>query len=284
MKERPQGDTDDMSQTTDTFFLDSQNRLITSTQNIIRGFRKLSSRYYPVTISELFTQLEEVTTPTRLTRTVNRISHLLWKVPVKEQGLLRKNLVNILSGHVLHTTDAALRLEAASWLRLLLQAGLVKQPESIFVTLVTATAQVPADDDTAGTLQEQKSLLNLIFQCFWPFRFPYPAYGWDVFPDNTVFYPLAPLINHADDEMQDVLMGIFAELPTLDDAEILEYLLPLALQWSSHADPERRRRVPNVLARIHQVCALETLRRMLTDANPAVRESAKSAVGYARSA
>jgi len=273
-----------MSQSTNTLLIDNQNRLTTSMQNIIRGLRKLSNRLYPMSLSELFAQLDEATTPALLTRTVNSISDLLWKLPVKEQGMIRKNLVNTLSDHILLATDAALRLEAASWLRLLLQAGLVKQPEAVFVTLVTAAIQVPIEQSDEEAIHEQKALLKSIFQCFWPFRFPYPAYSREVFPANQVFFPLAPLINHADYETQDMLMGIFAELPALDDAEILEYLLPIALQWSSHSDPERRRRIPNILARIHQAGTQDALQRLLTDTDPPVRESAKSAASYARSA
>ncbi|GAC1388062.1 MAG: hypothetical protein NVSMB33_17690 [Ktedonobacteraceae bacterium] len=197
--------------------------------------------------------------------------------------MIRKHLVETLSDHVLHATDAALRLEAASWLRLLVQAAMIKQPEAVFVTLVTATVRFPAEQNDAA-LHEQKALLESIFQSFWPFRFPYPAYSWEVFPANQVFYPLAPLIKHADYEMQDLLMGIFAELPALDDAEILEYLLPVALQWSSHTDAERRRRVSNILARVHQASTQHALQHLLTDTDPAVRESAKSAADYARSA
>jgi hypothetical protein len=281
---QPFGDNHKMSQSTNTLLIDNHNRLNTSMRKIIRGLRKLSNHLYSSSLSELFAQLEEATTSSHLTRTVNGISNLLWKLPIKEQGMIRKHLVETLNDHVLHATDAALRLEAASWLRLLVQAGMIKQPESIFVTLVTATVRFPAEQNDAAALYGQKALLESIFECFWPFRFPYPAYSWEVFPANQVFYPLAPLINRADYEMQDLLMGIFAELPALDDAEILAYLLPVALQWSSHTDAERRRRVANILARVHQASTQDALQRLLTDTDPAVRESAKSAVGYARSA
>jgi len=71
---------------------------------------------------------------------------------------------------------------------------------------------------------------------------------------------------------------------TRRDAEILEHLLPVALQWSKHADPERRRRVANVLAHINQESAQEELCRLQSDPDPDVRESAKSAACYVRKA
>jgi len=84
--------------------------------------------------------------------------------------------------------------------------------------------------------------------------------------------------------MQDMLIGIFGELPSLDDAEIQRYLLPMALQWSNHVDAERRRRVTYVLARMNCVSAQEALHRLLSDADPVVRNSAKSATGYVKKA
>jgi len=272
-----------MTHSTDSLLIEQPSRVNTSLHTIIRGFRRLSTYFYPMPVSELLLQLEEETEPARLTKTVNRLQNLLWKLPAKEQAAVRKKVINVLSKHVLQGTQSALRLEAAGWLRLFLQAGLVTQPEDIFVTLVTATTRMPVEDDMTA-LNEQPAYLKMIFQGFWPFRHPYPAYTWQVFPVNEVFYPLAPLFDHADYAMQDTLMGIFAELPTLDDAEILEHLLPAALQWSKSPDPERRRRVTNVLARIDQVSTQEALRRLQADADPVVQASAKSAAGYARSA
>jgi len=251
---------------------------------MLRGFRRASSRLFPPSLSELLVQLEKVTTPAHLTKTVNTIQYQLWKLPEKEQMLTRKRMITTLSNHTLLGTGAALRIEAASWLRLLLQAGQVAKPEDIFVTLVTAIVRRQAPEINATTLREQKTLLSLLFQCFWPFHFPYPAYRWELFPANKVFYPLASLLDYSDDEMKQTLIGIFAELPRLDDAEILEFLLPLVLQWSKHTDPEHRRRAPNILARVNQENALQALDRLLADVDPQVKESAKSAVGYTRRA
>ena len=272
-----------MSHSTDSFLIDHPNRLISSMQKIMHGLRKLSSHFYPLSISELLLQIEEATTPTHLTKTVNQLQNLLWKLSSKEQAAFRQNLVNVLGKHVLQGTQEEIRIEAAGWLRLFMQAGLVAQPADIFVTLVTATTRVPLSDHTSD-LSEQETYLKMIFECFWPFRHPYPVYTWQVLPTNAVFYPLAPLFDEADYTMQDALMGIYGELPALDDAEILEHLLPVALQWSRHAEAERRRRVANVLARINQESAQEALCLLQSDTDPIVRESAKSAAGYVRKA
>jgi hypothetical protein len=273
-----------INQTTDTLLLHQSNKLITSFHTVLRGFRQILLRLFPFSIPELLVQLDEVSTPALLNTTANRIQYQLWKLPNKEQALIRKRMIATLSVHTLEGSTASLRLEAASWLRLLLQAGLVAKPEEAFVTLVTATVRERADENITTTLIERKALLSLMFQCFWPFHFPYPAYSWEEFPANKIFYPLAPLLEQADYEMQDALIGIFAELPRLDDEQIREYLLPVVLQWSEHQDPERRRRVPNILARIDQDSAREALNRLQADTDRLVRENAKNAAGYARNA
>jgi hypothetical protein len=273
-----------MSHSTDTLLFNQTNRFIASMQQIMRGMGKVSAHLHPQSLSELLLQLESVTTPALLTKTVNRIQYQLWELPEKEQALYRKRLITILSIHVLQGTNGSLRLEAAGWLRLLLQAGLVTKPEEIFVTLVTATVHPRLEDIKTSAVREQKALLHLIFQCFWPFRFPYPAYSWEAFPATEVFYPLAPLLELTDNDIQDALIGIFAELPTVDDAAILEHLLPVALHWSQHADAERRRRVASILARVNLGSAQEALVCLQIDTDPLVRESAKNATAYARRA
>jgi len=272
-----------MNHSSNSLIVNHPNRLITSMHNIMRGFRKLSSYLYPQSISELLLQLEEVTTPAQLTGTVNKLQNLFWKLPDREQAVFRKNLMHILSMHVLQGVQEEIRLEAAGWLRLFVQAGLVTQPEEIFVTLVTAAVRSAGGSQTAAR-NKQQAYLKLIFECFWPFRHPYPAYTWQVFPTNEAFYPLAPLFKQGNYAIQDALIGIYAELPALDDQEILEHLLPVALQWSKHPDVERRRRVANVLARINQESAQEALCRLQSDADPIVQESAKTAAGYVRKA
>jgi len=270
-----------MSHSTDSLLIDSPDHMPSLVQTLLRAFKKLSYSLQPMSISELLIQLKEVTTPQQLTKVVNRLQYLLWKLPTKEQTAWRKKMMVALTTHVLEGTQKVMRLEAAGWLRLLLQAGLVAQPEDIFVTLVTAATSVP-DRVTIRDTDEIKAYLKLIFECFWPFRYPYPAFSWQAFPKNQVFYPLAPLFNQADYAMQDALIGIFSELPTLDDGEILEFLLPVALKWAEHADAEHRRRITNVLARIDQVCSQRALQQLLRDTDPLVRENAKSATGFVR--
>ncbi len=272
-----------MSQSTNTLTLEQSSRLMASMHNIVRSLRNLSSHLTPQPLSELLVRLEEATTPAQLTSTVNKIQHTLWKMSPQEQATFRTQLIAALSTHVLHDTEEAMRMEAAGWLRLLVQAGLVSEPQDVFVTLVTATTQAQQENETSPS-SEQRVYLKMIFDCFWPFRYPYPAFNWQQFPANEVFYPLASLLVSADYATQDTIIGIFSELSTLDDAEIQHYLLPVALQWSKHADAERRRRVTHVLARMSCTHAQEALHRLLSDPDPLVCESAKSAAAYMRKA
>lgn len=272
-----------MSQSTNTLTLEQPHRLMAPMHNILRNLKNVSNQFAPLSLSELFVQLEEANTPARLTKIINRIQHLLWKLPPQEQTHLRAHLLAALTTHVLHDTEEAMRIEAAGWLRLFVQAGLVTDPQAIFVTLVTAVVQAQQGTQ-AGISAEQRAYLKMIFDCFWSFRYPYPAFSWQQFPANTVFYPLAPLLNLADYATQDILIGIFSELSTLDDSEIQPYLLPVALQWSHSPDAERRRRVTHALARTSCTSAQEALHRLLSDPDPVVRESAKSAAGYVRKA
>ena len=126
-------------------------------------------------------------------------------------------------------------MEAAGWLRLFVQAGFVTTPHDVIATLVTAATQLSPTDN--ATTRERQAYLTMIFDCFWPFHHPYPAYTWQAFPANEVFYPLAPLITQADARTQDTLIGIFGELSSLNDTEIASYVLPVALQWANSTDP-----------------------------------------------
>ncbi len=273
-----------MSQSTETLLFKGTNRFNITMQQFMRGLRKITTLLTPLPLSELLLQLEEASSPASLSRIVNKIQPILWKQSSKEQSLARKHLLNVLTQHVLQGEDAAMRLEAAGWLRLLVQAGLVAQPEEIFVTLVTVAVRATQNGYNAASTKEQQAYLKMIFQCFWPFRYPYPAFSWQLFPANDVFYPLASLFTEADDETQDTLISIFAELPSLDDEEIARYLLPVALQWARDSDPEHRRRIPNVLARINSASGDEALVHLQSDADPIVRKNAKSAAGFVRRA
>lgn len=277
-----------MNQSSDAFLLSYSNRLTNSMHRIQRIIRKLTTHLHPLSISELCVQLEEATTASALTKVVNTLQPQLWKLPAKEQTALRQQMIALLTAHVLRGPHAPLRLEAAGWLRLLVQAGLTTKPTDIFVTLVTSAVRSPslttatADDRDIG--HEQQAYLKMIFDCFWPFRYPYPAFSWQEFPTNEVFYPLAALLNRHDTALEDALMSIFAELPTLDDVEIQMSLLPVALNWAEQNNPEFRRRVSNVLARMNCTPAHEALYRLTSDTDAAVRESAKTAIGQIRKA
>src|SRR6266566_4535993 len=207
---------------------------------------------YPGSIPELLVQIQKVTTPNQLTDALISLVH--------------------------HASHASLRLEAAGWLRLFVQAAYPPHPEEIFVTLVTAAIR----DDGDGNVQ--RANLKMIFECFWPFRYPYATYNWEKFPNNAVFYPLAPLLSHADACSQDILISIFAELPSLDDAEIAEYVLPFALKWSTDTNPERRQRITTILALMRNNAAQEALNRLQTDPHLLVSCKAKRAAEKVRRA
>ncbi len=221
--------------------------------------------------------LEEARTAHQLTKAMNKIANSLWKLTSDERLLASQRVTAVLSQHVFKAPGASLRLEAAGWLRLLVQTGIIAQPETVFVTLVTAAIHA-SQGDTKERAHELRIYLKLIFESFWPFCSPYAAYPWELFPSNEVFYPLAPLLSQADSGMQESLFTIFAELPTLDDAEIEAHVLPIALTESSHADPEHRRRVASILARMSHPQAQEALIRLQLDQHPLVSESVKNAV------
>jgi hypothetical protein len=148
----------------------------------------------------------------------------------------------VLSQHVLTASDASLKLVASDWLRLLVQTVVVAQPETVFLTLVSAAIQA-FQRNTQESAHELRTYLKLIFESFWPFRSPYAAYPRELFPSSEVFYPLIPLFNQVDTTMQESLLNIFTQLPTLDDVATEEPFLPSALIESSRADPEHQRRV-----------------------------------------
>jgi hypothetical protein len=269
-----------MSQTTDALTFDYQSRLHTSMQTFLHSLRNKATSLYPSSIAELLIQVEEAKTPAQLTGAINRVQKRLWKLPTSEQVAFRNDVLGILSTHTLQSRQPALRIEAAGWLRLFVQAGFVTTPHDVFATLVTAATRLSPTNN--ATTREGQAYLTMIFDCFWPFHHPYPAYTWQAFPANEVFYPLAPLITQADIRTQDTLIGIFGELSSLNDAEIASHVLPVALRWANSADPERRRRIANVLARLDNDSAQEALVRLLSDSNSYVQASAKSASGFVR--
>ncbi len=264
-----------MSQTTDTLFLDHHKQMHTSKYTFLRSLRDKAITLYSSSIIELLVQVEEAATASQLTSAINRVQKRIWKLPASEQATFRNALIVILSTHTLQNQQPALRIEAAGWLRLFVQAGFVTTPQDVFVTLVTAATRI--SPGTTAAQQEQQAYLTMIFDCFWPFRHPYPAYTWQTFPSNEVFYPLAALFATVDERTQDSLIGIFGELPSLNDGEIAACLLPVALQWANHIDPVRRRRITNILARLENASAQEALVGLLSDADLIVREGAKNA-------
>ncbi|HLH63364.1 MAG TPA: hypothetical protein VKV20_16905 [Ktedonobacteraceae bacterium] len=251
-------------------------RLLHSAQSTLRNVLRPISHAHSRTISELLIQLDEATTPAQLSKLVNTLQVRIFKLPAQKQLVQRKRVVDTLTLHVLHSPTAALRIEAASWLRLFIQASLISQPQEIFVTLVTAVTRTPTNSGDEQ-LQERQAYLKMIFDCFWPYRFPYPAYSWKDFPGNEVFYPLAPLFAQGNETTQDLLISLFNELPTLNDERIAEYLLPVALRWANDNDTERRCRITTILCKLNDPTAQNTLTQLQYDPNPLVANSARRA-------
>ena len=251
------------------------SRFLTILQSSVHSLLHPITHLHLLSISELLIQIEETSSPKQLTQAVNIVQKRVWKLSYQKQTLQRKRLVDALSLAVLHSPMASVRLEAAEWLRTLTQAGMVIEPKEVFVTLVTAITML-GDADDKKRKKELLAYLKILFDCFWPFRHPYPAYNREAFPSNEMFYPLLPLFNK-DVEVQDLLVSIFAELPRLDDEAIVEHLLPVALVWTGHSDLERRSRIGAVLARMSNASADEALRDLKSDPDPIVRARARQA-------
>jgi hypothetical protein len=181
--------------------------------------------------------LEEAKTVHQLTKAMVKIQSSLWKLSSDAQLLASQRVTAVLSQHILEASDASLKLVAADWLRLLMQTGIVAQPETVFVTLVAAAIKA-FQRNTQESAHELRTYLKLIFESFWPFRSPNAAYPRELFPSKAVFYPLIPLFSQVDTAMQESLLIIFAELPMLDDVEIAEHVFPTALTESNHTDPQ----------------------------------------------
>ena len=252
------------------------SRFLTILQSSVHSLLHPVTNLYLLSISELLIQIEETTSPKQLTKAVNIVQKRVWNLSYQKQVMHRKRLVDALSLQTLHSPIPSVRLEAAGWLRTLTQAGMVTEPKEVFVTIVTAITMLGDADDKKGQ-EELLAYLKILFDCFWPFRHPYPAFGREAFPNNQVFYPLLPMLCTDDADVQDLLISIFAELPRLDDGAIVEHLLPVALAWTRHSDAERRRRIGAVLARMGNASAYEALTSLENDPDPIVRARARQA-------
>jgi hypothetical protein len=247
-------------------------RLKHGTLSKLQGLLQRTRHTGATSIAELLQQIETTTIPQELNKHINKLLSKIWNLSKQEQTLFRERLADILAVHILQSRERTLRLEAAGWLRMITQAAYLPQPEQSFVTLVTAAAR----NDQIDT-HERAAYLKMIVDCFWPFRYPYPAFTWEVFPANSVFYALAPLLSHSDDYTQSMLIAIFSELPTLDEEEIAGYLLPVVLQWAGHSDREHRQRITTILARMSHRDAQAALQRLQSDPDPLVQTSARRA-------
>ena len=155
--------------------------------------------------------LEEAKSAHQVTKAMKKIQSSLWKISSDQRLVASQRVTTVLSQHILTASDASLKLVAADWLRLLMQEGVVAQPETVFITLVTAAIQA-FQVNTQESRHKFRTYLKLIFESFWPFRSPYAAYPRELFPSKGVFYPLLPLLNQADTEMRGILADHFCSI------------------------------------------------------------------------
>ncbi len=211
--------------------------------------------------------------PQQLNKLVNRFQGKIWNLSRDEQALLRERLAEVLSGLVLQSKTRALRLEAAGWMRLLVQAAYLSEPGSVFITLIAAATRNGEID-----VAERRAYLKMIVDCFWPFRHPYVTYNWEKLPANAGFSPLAALFALNEDSIEDSLVAVFSQLPTLDNCDITACLLPVVLRWAKHPDADRRQRVISLLARLDAADARAALEQLGSDNDPVVRLNTLQAV------
>ncbi|GAC1404884.1 MAG: hypothetical protein NVSMB49_23810 [Ktedonobacteraceae bacterium] len=268
------GDTTIVSQLMNASLSGYYQRLVLCAHRIQQRYDRL----HRVSTSELLLQIQEATEGTQLDKAVNRLQTRVWNAPTAEKTLTRDNLIAALSTQVLNASSVSLRLSAARWLRSLTQAGMISHPQDVFVTLVTAI--IKASEHPSSTEEELQQYVHITLGCFLPFHFPYPAFTWEQFPANTLFYPLVALLPQASYNIQEFLFAIFAELPTLSDSQFTDTLLPLALEWANSTDVERRCKAAYVLARIHTAQAQTMFSHLLVDGDLQVRSSAKHAASY----
>ncbi len=246
-----------------------------------QAIRLAGKRVQTVMVAKLLHAVSHATTSRQLNRAVNKIQERLWSIHTSqstERLRIADQLIDVLSTQMLFAPSPDVRMTAASLLRMLIQMGLSSQPGNTFATFVTAI--VRASKLAKPNEQERYTYLTLLFECFWPFRDPHPAFSRQQFPSNAIFYPLAPLLNTLTHEEQEMLLAIFSELPRLDESEFTDYLLPFALQWSQHSDSQCRRSVCGILARMAHEQSREALRRLTRDSEATVRARACNAIQH----
>src|SRR5690242_2056875 len=83
-------------------------------KNLFRSLRPAHS----ASIAELLQQTETTNNPKQFYKIINKLQSKIWNLPAQEQTLFRERLADILAARILHSSERALRLEAASWLRM----------------------------------------------------------------------------------------------------------------------------------------------------------------------
>lgn len=254
-------------------------RLLTFKQGVKLVIRHVQT----VSTANLLRAVSRATTARQLTIAVNNLQEQIWKVSdVQATGRLHlaDQLIDVLHTQVLFAPSASVRTTAASFLRMLIQMGLSSQPDTIFTTLVTAI--VEASNVIVQGEEERFIYLKLLFECFWPFRYPNPAFSWEQFPSNSIFYPLAPQLDSLAQREQEMLLSIFSELPRLDEKEFSDYLLPFALHRAQHHDARCRQSICGILARISNEQAYEALCNLKNDSDAMVRARATNELHYVK--
>ncbi len=209
-----------------------------------------------VSAAEVLPALERATTAHELAQAADALQLYVWKAAEQDTSRLTLAGLAVLQQHVLHASSLSLRLEAARWLRFFVQAGLIAQPQDIFVTLVTAAVASVSSEITMTQAQQHalRTYLLILLDCYWPFRYPYSSLTWAVFPAEDVFVPLAMLLTHpqATDEIRELLVTFFAQLPTLEHPMLLACLTSVVQAWQGSPHAGVRQSVTKIRARLEQ--------------------------------
>lgn len=227
---------------------------------------------------EALEQIANSATAQQLNKRINQFQSKIFNLSRDEQALLRERLAAVLPAILMEADARTLRMEAAGWLRLLVQAAYLVQPGSVFRALVTAATHYPAIDKA-----ECRAYLQMIVDCFWPFRHPYATYSWEQLPANATFLPLTKLFELNDDAIEESLMTVILQLPALDDRTLIDQVTPVALHWATHSDSGRRHRILPLLERISNPDTRAALEHLCRDQDPVVRANAQRTVEMAKS-
>jgi hypothetical protein len=98
--------------------------------NSLRHILRPIGGLHELTIPALLLQFQEVTAA-QVTKLANKVQDLITLLPPQEQAMERTLLASALTLLVQRASQVPVRLEAARWLHLLVQAAYISQPENI---------------------------------------------------------------------------------------------------------------------------------------------------------